>query len=72
MLFDAVNQWSLLIVAPLIYASSIAGASFSLVKALTNVKKQLTSPCLLAMFTTVLSGSRACRCLSQLQRSRLR
>ena len=52
-LFDAVNQWSLLIVAPLIYASSIAGASFSPVKALANVKKQLTSPCLLAMFTAI-------------------
>ena len=52
-LFDAVNQWSLLIVAPLIYASSIAGASFSPVKALANVKKQLMSPCLLAMFTAI-------------------
>ena len=52
-LFDAVNQWSLLIVAPLIYASVIAGASFSLVQALGNVKKQLLSPCLLAMFAAV-------------------
>ena len=52
-LFDAVNQWSLLIVAPLIYASVIAGASFSLVQALGNVKKQLLSLCLLAMFAAV-------------------
>ena len=52
-LFDAVNQWSLLIIAPLIYASSIAGAAFSPVKALANVRKQLLSPCLLAMFTAV-------------------
>ena len=52
-LFDAVNQWSLLIVAPLIYASVIAGPSFSLVQALGNVKKQLLSPCLLAMFAAV-------------------
>ena len=52
-LFDAVNQWSLLIVAPLIYASSIAGASFSPVKALANVRKQLLSPCLMAMFVAV-------------------
>lgn len=52
-LFDAVNQWSLLIVAPLIYASSIAGASFSPIKALMNVRKQLLSPCLLAMFLAV-------------------
>lgn len=52
-LFDAVNQWSLLIIAPLIYASSIAGASFSPIKALANVRKQLLSPCLLAMFLAV-------------------
>jgi hypothetical protein len=52
-LFDAVNQWSLLIVAPLIYASSIAGASFSPVKALANIRKQLLSPCLVAMLLAV-------------------
>ena len=37
----------------MIYASVIAGASFSLVQALGNVKKQLLSPCLLAMFAAV-------------------
>lgn len=52
-LFDAVNQWSLLIIAPLIYASTIAGPAFSPKQALMNVKKQLLSPCLLAMFTAV-------------------
>ena len=52
-LFDAVNQWSLLIVVPLLYASCIAGASFSPVKALANVRKQLMSPCLLAMFSAI-------------------
>jgi predicted permease len=52
-LFDAVNQWSLLIIAPLIYASTIAGAAFSSLQAFNNVKKQLLSPCLLAMFAAV-------------------
>jgi hypothetical protein len=51
--FDAVNQWSLLVVAPLLFASSIAGASFSPRAALANVRKQLLSPCLLAMFLAV-------------------
>ena len=52
-LFDAVNQWSLLIIAPLIYASSTAGDDFSPSRALANVKKQLVSPCLLAMFAAI-------------------
>ena len=52
-LFDSVNQWSLLIIAPLIYASTIAGPAFSPKQALNNVKKQLLSPCLLAMFAAV-------------------
>ena len=51
-LFDAVNQWSLLIIAPLIYASSTAGDDFSPSRALANVK-QLVSPCLLAMFAAI-------------------
>ena len=52
-LFDAVNQWSLLIIAPLIYASSTAGDDFLPSRALANVKKQLVSPCLLAMFAAI-------------------
>ena len=52
-LFDAVNQWSLLVFAPLLYASAVAGKSFSPPAALANVGKQLTSPCMLALFVGV-------------------
>ena len=52
-LFDAVNQWSLLVVAPLIYARAVAGDAFSLRDGLAKVRNQLLSPCLLAMFAAV-------------------
>ena len=54
-LFDAVNQFTLLFVQPLIYVACVAGSSFSPLRALRSVGKTIwsVSPCLLAMVVAV-------------------